>query len=172
LPWHVFVMPGVTIGKGSTIAGGSVVTEDVPEYSLVAGVPARVIRSKNYPRTLSLEEKDELAKKVLEDFQRYFEGYIGDKSIILKETSKGAVIIKSDIGNLLYSKEVDGHPLESHEIKALKDLCVVSFIVPEAIRKRHDWIELESEKCSSNLNRIAREFVAFIRRYGVRLVSD
>ncbi|AGX87445.1 acetyltransferase [Candidatus Symbiobacter mobilis CR] len=33
----------VTIGKGSVVAAGSVVTCDVPPYSIAAGVPARVI---------------------------------------------------------------------------------------------------------------------------------
>lgn len=39
------LMPGVTIGRGCTIGAGAVVTKDIPEYSLAAGVPAKVIRS-------------------------------------------------------------------------------------------------------------------------------
>ena len=39
---NVSVMPGVTIGSGCVIAAGSVVTEDVPDNSMVAGVPAVV----------------------------------------------------------------------------------------------------------------------------------
>lgn len=38
------VLKGVTIGEGSIIAAGSVVTKDVPPYSIVGGVPARVIK--------------------------------------------------------------------------------------------------------------------------------
>ncbi len=41
---NVIVLPGVTIGKGSTIGAGSVVTKDVPPYHVVAGNPARIIR--------------------------------------------------------------------------------------------------------------------------------
>lgn len=41
------IMPGVTIGKGCVIAAGSVVTKDVPDNSLVAGVPAKVIKTIN-----------------------------------------------------------------------------------------------------------------------------
>ena len=41
---NVTVTSGVTIGKGSIVAAGAVVTKDVPEYSIVGGVPAKVIR--------------------------------------------------------------------------------------------------------------------------------
>ncbi|WKK60656.1 sugar O-acetyltransferase [Corynebacterium sp. P3-F1] len=39
------VMPGVTIGDRCVIAAGAVVTKDVPDDSLVGGVPAKLIRS-------------------------------------------------------------------------------------------------------------------------------
>ena len=38
------IMPGVTIGEGAVVASGAVVTGDVPPRTMVAGVPARVIR--------------------------------------------------------------------------------------------------------------------------------
>lgn len=41
----VSLLPGVTIGKGSTVAAGSVVTKNVAPLTLVAGVPARTVRS-------------------------------------------------------------------------------------------------------------------------------
>ena len=40
----VIILKGVTVGTGSVLAAGSVVTRDVPPYAVVAGVPARVIR--------------------------------------------------------------------------------------------------------------------------------
>jgi maltose O-acetyltransferase len=41
---RVTVLPGVTIGAGSVVAAGAVVTRDVAPNTLVAGVPARVVR--------------------------------------------------------------------------------------------------------------------------------
>lgn len=40
------VMPGIRIGKGSIVAAGSVVTKDVKPYSIVGGVPAKLIKKR------------------------------------------------------------------------------------------------------------------------------
>lgn len=39
------ILPGVTVGEGTFVAAGSVLTEDTPAWTLVAGVPAKVIRN-------------------------------------------------------------------------------------------------------------------------------
>ncbi len=44
---NVSVMDGVTIGKGTIIGAGSVVTKDIPPYVIAAGVPARIIRKRD-----------------------------------------------------------------------------------------------------------------------------
>jgi len=39
------ILPGVTIGNNCIIGAGSVVTKDIPDNSVAAGVPARIIKS-------------------------------------------------------------------------------------------------------------------------------
>lgn len=40
---RVIILPGVKIGKGGVVAAGAVVTKDVPDFTIVGGVPAKVI---------------------------------------------------------------------------------------------------------------------------------
>ena len=54
---NAIIMPGVTIGANSIIACGAVVTKDVPENSIVGGIPAKVI-----------ETTDEYANKHKDDY--------------------------------------------------------------------------------------------------------
>ena len=41
---NVVILKGVTIGRGSTVSAGSIVVKDVPPYSIVGGVPAKLIK--------------------------------------------------------------------------------------------------------------------------------
>jgi acetyltransferase-like isoleucine patch superfamily enzyme len=52
----VQVLTGVTIGEGSVVAAGSVVTKDVPPFTIVAGIPAKVIGER--PRDLAYSPSD------------------------------------------------------------------------------------------------------------------
>lgn len=46
----VVVVAGVSIGKGAVIGAGSVVTKSVPDYSIAAGIPARVIKQWDFEK--------------------------------------------------------------------------------------------------------------------------
>jgi len=51
----VTILGGVSVGTGSIVAAGAVVTKDVPARSIVAGVPARVIRPRTATDTPGVE---------------------------------------------------------------------------------------------------------------------
>lgn len=41
---NVTICPGVTIGRYAVVGAGAVVMKDVPDYAVVGGVPAKIIR--------------------------------------------------------------------------------------------------------------------------------
>lgn len=50
---NAIILPGIRIGDGAIVGAGAVVTKNVPEYCIVAGVPARIIKKRN------IDEKQE-----------------------------------------------------------------------------------------------------------------
>jgi acetyltransferase-like isoleucine patch superfamily enzyme len=54
---NAVIMPGVTIGKNSVIGASSVVTKSVPDYTVVAGVPAKVIKKYNFREKIWVKVK-------------------------------------------------------------------------------------------------------------------
>ncbi|MCP8970890.1 2,3,4,5-tetrahydropyridine-2,6-dicarboxylate N-acetyltransferase [Ectobacillus ponti] len=57
---NAVVLEGVRVGKGAVVAAGAIVTEDVPPYTVVAGVPARVIKKIDEKTKAKTEIKQEL----------------------------------------------------------------------------------------------------------------
>jgi acetyltransferase-like isoleucine patch superfamily enzyme len=57
------IMPGVTIGDGGVVAAGAVVSRDVPAYHVVAGNPAKVVRTN---RSQKLDYKPNLLRACYE----------------------------------------------------------------------------------------------------------
>jgi acetyltransferase-like isoleucine patch superfamily enzyme len=60
---HVVVMPGITIGRGCVVGANSVVTRSLAPYSVAAGVPARVIRTRLEfvpPGAIDWEKEDDI----------------------------------------------------------------------------------------------------------------
>ncbi len=69
------ILNGVTIGNGVTVAAGAVVTKDVPDYCVIGGVPAKVIREKCTRDEAEAMKKiawwdwdDEVIKERMDDF--------------------------------------------------------------------------------------------------------
>ena len=73
------IMPGVTIGKNCVIAAGSIVTKDIPDYSVAMGVPARVV--------CTTQEYAERCKKKMEKQLPNFseKEYLADKKSYLEK---------------------------------------------------------------------------------------
>lgn len=53
----MIILKGVTIGRGSVVGAGAVVTKDVPPYAIVGGNPAKVIRFRFTKEQIKEHEK-------------------------------------------------------------------------------------------------------------------
>jgi maltose O-acetyltransferase len=47
---RVIIMPGISIGQGVIIGAGAIVTKNIPDYAIVGGNPAKIIRYRNEQR--------------------------------------------------------------------------------------------------------------------------
>lgn len=59
---NAVILEGVTVGKGAVVAAGSVVTKDVEQNTVVAGIPAKVLKNK--------EDLNEEKYKILDDLRK------------------------------------------------------------------------------------------------------
>jgi virginiamycin A acetyltransferase len=80
--YRAMVMPGIRIGHGAIIASGSVVVDDVPDYGIVGGNPARLIRRRfgdaDIDRLLALAWWDWPLQHITEHIPAIMSGDIGD----------------------------------------------------------------------------------------------
>lgn len=55
--YGAIILKGVRVGRGSAVAAGAVVTSDVPNYAIVAGVPAKLLRMRFTPEEILEHER-------------------------------------------------------------------------------------------------------------------
>ena len=73
------ILSGVTIGQGAIIAAGSIVTKDVPPYSIVGGVPAKVIKYRFGQETIKKLVQIDYSKLTDEEIKNHMSELYSDK---------------------------------------------------------------------------------------------
>ncbi len=68
---NITILKGVTIGRGSVVAAGAVVTRSCPPYSIIGGIPARILKSR-----FSIEQILEHEKQLYAIEERYTEDFL------------------------------------------------------------------------------------------------
>ena len=85
------ILPGVTIGRGATVGAGSVVSTNVPPYSVVMGNPAKVISFKMKPQEIVEYEKSiypEDKRLPLDVLEKNYKKYYTDRIKIIIDNLK------------------------------------------------------------------------------------
>lgn len=84
----VKILSGSTIGQGAIVAAGSIVTKDVPPYSIVAGVPAKVIKYRFSQKTIEDILKSDFWNRSIDEIESY--AAIMDKpELVLNKLNNG-----------------------------------------------------------------------------------
>ena len=128
---NVFVRAGVTIGRGCVIGANSVVTHDVPPYSIVAGAPARVLR-----RRFDFDPPPRISAESIEAAPYFYDGFP-----LLKRPGRADRVVNGDF-TLALSKPAakqlsicaqgDGVEIEwGAQTRALQGREVLHFDLPE-----------------------------------------
>ena len=68
---NITILKGVTIGRGSVIAAGAIVTKSCPPYSIIGGVPAKVLKYR-----FTIEEVLKHEQILYPENERYSEEYL------------------------------------------------------------------------------------------------
>lgn len=85
------IMSGVKIGKGSVIAANSVVTKDVPPYSVVGGAPAKLLKKR-----IDLKYKKILSCDVEDDLPYFYSGFAVSQKDIHGNRAEGGLQVDPD----------------------------------------------------------------------------
>lgn len=82
---NVIITNGANIGNGVIAAAGAVITKDVPDYAVVAGVPARVIRYRFSPEQIKALNKIAWWDWPDEKIREYYDDFFADVDVFIKK---------------------------------------------------------------------------------------
>jgi acetyltransferase-like isoleucine patch superfamily enzyme len=162
LPWHVFILPGVSIGDHATIGAGSVVNRSVPAGALAAGVPAKVLRtSEEWPRPIDPTEQWRLARSVFAELVAHLEANGTSAEVTNKEARDTAqVAYGGRFWRLALTRDgSDAPPAE--------DVVIQLEGMPTDVNGAA-WFALLDKTSGGERHPVANEVADFLARYGVR----
>lgn len=166
-PWRVFVMPGSVVGDGSVIGANSLVSGEIPPYSLAVGTPAKVIRSApEWPKKLDGQGRVDLINSILAEFDRF----VLDNAVL---RSPGAQS---------WSYEVKGRSWRLHRHDAGQwpadpragDTVFSTVALTDDDRSKFTragvhWLDIAGRTRSREGSPLTEELALFLGRYGIRL---
>lgn len=165
LPSRIQVFPNVTIGDGSVIGAGSIVTKSIPAGCLAMGTPAKVVKT-GYPPKVTSDERSKLIKNIFSDFK----DFLKHNSFEFKEETYNfgtriQITQRKKIHELVYA-------VSKPEIEKIAEdnVLVVDFSEKEndEIQFFYKMIVNLRNKTRAGRSDIGEQFVRFVSRYGIR----
>jgi acetyltransferase-like isoleucine patch superfamily enzyme len=147
------VLPGVTLHRGTTVAAGSVVTKSTPPYSLVGGVPARVI-SADARRPMDEESRLELVRTIIERWIETLEW-------------KGVSVVGGSGAGDEWAVEWRG----SVERLRLQSATGRPVVTVTATSGEVDRLDLGTMRCEGPGSQISEDLRDWLRRNGIKILS-
>ena len=122
LPARCIVLPNVSIGKNTVIGIGSTLNRSIPEGSLAAGSPCKVIKENYYPKNLSKGEVGKLVEEILADWINLISHKVGETAnfFVSYDTSECLIELKQE-DKLTYYNVVE-KTIEGYENNLSEDL--------------------------------------------------
>lgn len=167
LPWHVFVLPGVVIGDGATVGGGSVLNRSIPPGTLAAGVPAKVLREQgSWPREIDDDRRWDTSRQVT----RLMAAYLEDAGIAVR-------VIEDSSDRIVIALALGGH---FRRVETVRDLTaaqsrdlVVSLRLPAdgSAPTARTLLGLHDRRRAGARDALAHEVESFWGRYGIRFAD-
>lgn len=168
LPWRLLIMPNVTIGEDAVIGGGSVVLQDVAARTLVAGTPAKIVRTdEEFIRRYTPDEKHEIVLRILKDFTEYLQ-FMEHPVEVSERPSGRAMSIKcaDRVVVLLYERTLNAASVEqAHIVVSLEPMAALH---PQLTQQGKIWFDLGAKQSSFSRDPMWLEVRTFFGRYGIR----
>jgi len=147
------VLPGVTLARGTTVAAGSVVTKSTAPYSLVGGVPARVI-SADARRPMDEESRLETVRTIIERWIETLDW-------------KGLHLVGGSGANGEWDVEWQG----SLERVRLNSVTGRPVLTVTAQTGEVDRLDLGAMRCEGPGSDISEDLRDWLRRNGIKIIS-
>jgi acetyltransferase-like isoleucine patch superfamily enzyme len=157
LAWRVFVMPNVKIEKNAIISANSFVVRDIPENSIAAGNPARIIGQAHI--NMSFDEIEKRLIEIIDDFNQYININL-NFNLIYKDRT-----IQFYDNTIINIEESDNSKTNLH-------LLFDDVSIEEKLNQKKSIINFNTETAVLFNNpgkNLHLQFVSYLRKYGVRL---
>ncbi|MBA3532781.1 MAG: hypothetical protein H0T73_12725 [Ardenticatenales bacterium] len=165
------VMPGVTIGDYSTVGAGSLVLQNIPDYCLAAGSPARILKGpEGYPTPLNKDEIDLLLDDIMADY-------------LTTLPSKGVKVLSVTSDGRSFTAELNGQqetvvyiPLCGKDSKRVDEGPPPTILLVHDGREFADMqgcvFDLASETVRGEMAPLAEDLRDYLRRRAIRFFTE